>query len=136
VSKWAMNLLKIASGLLYMGVLIVQQLILCECGEFIGNNKFKDYISTSSNPSTPTFGHTECGLIFDFIDDNIPKRYSSKKELKSLAMKYGTKMGWDNEFLQVFLLEVDRLKSSGKMTDAKILVTASENMLKRDAEVK
>lgn len=100
--------------------------ILCECGEFIGNHKFKDYISTSINPSTPTVGHIGCGLIFDFIDGNVPKRYSSKKELKSLAMKFGEKSGWDYEFIQVFLLEVDRLKSQGKMTDAEILIEASK----------
>ena len=48
-------------------------MILCECGEFIEGETFKDYIQTSANPSTSTIGHKKCGLIFDFFDGKMPK---------------------------------------------------------------
>ena len=44
-------------------------MILCECGELIKKNTFKEYIQTSVNPSTATIGHNTCGMIFNFIDD-------------------------------------------------------------------
>ncbi|MCK5217272.1 MAG: hypothetical protein KAJ93_05765 [Methanosarcinales archaeon] len=47
-------------------------MIICECGELIDGNAFKEYIQTSANPSTPTIGHTRCGLIFNFVDDKKP----------------------------------------------------------------
>jgi len=99
-------------------------LILCECGEFIEGNTFRDYIKTSANPSTPTIGHCKCGLIFDFIDDKVPKKYSSKKELKSLAIKFIDKKNLDQRVLEKFLIEVDRLKSLGKLSDYDLLMTA------------
>jgi len=89
-------------------------MILCECGEFIEGETFKDYIQTSANPSTSTIGHKKCGLIFNFLDNKMPKRYSSRKELKNL----------DQNTLGKFLLEVDRLKSLGKLSDYEILLTA------------
>ena len=52
---------------------------------------FRDYIRTSANPSTSTIGHKKCGYIFNFIDDKMPKKYSSRKELKLIAMKYAQK---------------------------------------------
>jgi hypothetical protein len=99
-------------------------MILCECGEIIDGCTFKDYIKTSANPSTPTIGHKNCGLIFDFIDGEIPKRYSSKAELKSIALKFAEKKQLDSMALGKFLLEVDRLKSSGNLCDAHILIKA------------
>jgi hypothetical protein len=57
-------------------------MILCECGEFIEGETFKDYIQTSANPSTSTIGHKKCGLIFNFFDNKMPKRYSSRKPLR------------------------------------------------------
>jgi hypothetical protein len=42
-----------------------------------------DNIRTSSNPSTPSIGHRKCGSIFNFIDEKMPKRYSSERELKN-----------------------------------------------------
>jgi hypothetical protein len=98
--------------------------ILCECGNFIEDHTFKDYIPTSSNPSTPTIGHESCGLIFNFIDDCLPKRYSSKTELKSIAMRYSEKNNMSIEDIEALLIEVDRLKSSGNLSDGEILVKA------------
>jgi len=98
-------------------------MILCECGEFIEGDTFKDYIRTSANPSTSTIGHKKCGMIFNFFDGKMPKRYSSKKELKSLAMKFAEKNNMDQNTLGKFLLEVDRLKSLGKLSDCDILLT-------------
>lgn len=101
-------------------------MILCECGELIkGNNcTFKDYIPTLANPSTPTTGHKKCGCIFNFIDEKRFSKYSSKTELKSLAMKFAEKNNLDTELVGRFLLDVDRLKSSGKSSDNSILITA------------
>jgi hypothetical protein len=99
-------------------------MILCECGKFIEGHTFKDYIKTSSNPSTPTIGHSECGLLFDFVDGKFPKRFSSRTELKSIAMKFAEKNKLDYEDAGKFLLEVDRLKSIGNLPDMDILVTA------------
>lgn len=99
-------------------------MILCECGEFIDGETFKDYIQTSVNPSTSTIGHKKCGLIFDFFDNNLPKRYSSRKELKSLAMRFAEKNNLDQNTQEKFLLKVDRLKSLGKLSDGDILLTA------------
>jgi len=48
-------------------------MIICECGELIDGNTFKEYIQTSANPSTPTIGHIRCGLIFNFVDDKKPR---------------------------------------------------------------
>jgi len=101
-----------------------KQTIVCECGEFIDGHIFKDYIETKSNPSTPTIGHINCGLIFNFIDDEIPKKYSSKTELKSLAMRFAEKNKMSDEEIESFLIDVDRLKSSGKLSDNRILLTA------------
>jgi hypothetical protein len=102
-------------------------MIICECGEVIdGNNAFKDFLKTSANPSTSTIGHKNCGRIFNFIDEKMPKRYSSKRELKSLAMKFAEKR--NIEAIDRFLLEVDRLKSSGNLSDSVILIAASHRM--------
>lgn len=99
-------------------------MIICECGEMIEGDVFKDYIKTSRGPSTPTVGHQKCGLIFDFVDGKVSKQYSSKKELKHLAMKFAEKKKMDCELLSRFMLNVDRLKSSGKLDDLEILMTA------------
>lgn len=98
--------------------------ILCECGEFINGATFKDYIETSSNPSTSTIGHTNCGLIFDFIDGELPKRYSSKKELKGIAMRLAETEKLDYQKVEKLLIEVDRLKSIGSLSDGEIMVKA------------
>jgi hypothetical protein len=100
--------------------------VLCECGEFVDGDTFKDYIETKVNPSTPTIGHTRCGLVFNFVDDELPKRYSSKKELKSLALKFAEKNKFEYGVTEIFLLEVDRLKSLGTMSDVDILIKASK----------
>jgi hypothetical protein len=104
-------------------------MILCECGDVVDGDTFKDYIKTSRNPSTPTIGHKRCGLIFDFIDEDGPKKYSSKVELKSIAIKFAEKKRLDDEAIQILLLEVDRLKSEGKHSDGRILVAAYKKLV-------
>ncbi len=104
-------------------------MILCECGEIIDGCTFRDYIETSANPSTPTIGHQKCGRIFNFIDGDMPKRYSSKIELKSIAMKFAERNKICNEATESLLIEVDRLKSLGKLSDGEILVTAFRNVV-------
>ena len=99
-------------------------MILCECGEVIGNCKFRDYIKTSANPSSPTIGHQKCGMVLNFIDGTIPRIYSSRRELKSLAIKFAEKNNMDTKIIGKFLVEVDRLKSRGNLTDRDILVSA------------
>ncbi len=99
-------------------------MIICECGEIIRYCSFKDYIRTSANPSTPTIGHKKCGHVFNFIDDKISKKYSSKKDLKSFAMRFAEKNNLDSRNKERFLVEVDRLKSSGNLPDYDILVRA------------
>jgi hypothetical protein len=109
-------------------------MILCECGEFIDGCTFKDYIKTSSNPSTPTIGHASCGCIFNFIDGSLPKKFSSKIELKSMAMKLAEKNKISYEATEKLLIEVDRLKSIGKLSDGQILVTAYRNVVMKRGE--
>ena len=77
-------------------------MIICECGEIIEGNTFRDYIRTSANPSTSTIGHKKCGYIFNFIDDKISRRYSSRIELKSLAMKIAQKNNFVDDDIESF----------------------------------
>jgi hypothetical protein len=125
----AMKLLHLVYGLYLTGGVHIRQMILCECGEFIDGGTFRDYIETTSNPSTPTIGHRKCGLIFNFIDDDIPKRYSSKEELKSIALKFIEKNKMDDEDVGRFLLEVDRLKCKGIYSDNEILARSIRILL-------
>lgn len=103
-------------------------MIICECGELIEGYTFRDYIKTSSNPSTSTIGHKRCGLIFNFIDEKMPKKYSSRTELKILAMRFCEKNNLDFEDTERFLIEVDRLKSSGNLPDTEILIKAFQKL--------
>lgn len=112
-----------------MGARDIRRKILCECGNFVDFCTFKAYIKTPINPSTPTIGHRECGLIFDFFDKKMFKRYSSKKELKIIALKFASKR-LEADLHGIFLLEIDRLKSNGKMTDVEILIKAFEKISK------
>ncbi|MFZ3167961.1 MAG: hypothetical protein WA130_10135 [Candidatus Methanoperedens sp.] len=102
-------------------------MIICECGEIIDRCTFRDYIKTSANPSTPTIGHEKCGHVFNFIDDKIFKKYSSKIELKSLAIRFAKRNNLDGKS-ERYLIEVDRLKSHGHMSDFDILVTAFQRL--------
>ena len=102
----------------------IRDCLLCECGAFVENDFFKDYIETSAGPSTPTIGHGSCGLIFNFMDQGMPKRYSSRKELKTIAAKFASKKSLGAEMLGDFLLDVDRLKSEGNLSDMEILIRA------------
>lgn len=102
---------------------------MCECGEIIDDDTFKDYIKTSANPSTPTIGHKKCGHIFNFIDGKMPKIYSSKRELKSKAVNYAEKHKLSYEEIECLLIEVDRLKSSGNLSDGEILSSAFRQIM-------
>ncbi len=104
-------------------------MIICECGEIIENGTFRDYIKTSAGPSTSTIGHKKCGHIFNFIDGKRPKKYSSRTELKNLAMRFAVKNSLESEAVGRFLLEVDRLKSMGSLSDSDILVKAFNILL-------
>jgi hypothetical protein len=68
-----------------------------------------------------TIGHKKCGYIFNFIDDKMPKKYSSKKDLKSLAMRFAEKNNLDGGNIGRFLIEVDRLKSDWNLSDRDVL---------------
>ncbi|MCX9025061.1 MAG: hypothetical protein OIN85_03070 [Candidatus Methanoperedens sp.] len=105
-------------------------MLICECGEIIKGFTFKEYIKTSANPSTPTIGHEKCGYIFDFIDDKRTKKYSSRIELKSLAMRFAEKNTLSYETIEKFLIEVDQLKSNGSLSDCEILITAFQKVVK------
>ena len=109
----------------------MKRMMLCECGEFVGESTFKDYIPTSANPSTPTIGHSSCGLIFNFIDGKLPKRFSSRAELKGIAVKFAELNKMDEAVVCGFLLEVDRLKSKGKLCDMEILREAYQVIVKK-----
>jgi hypothetical protein len=106
-----------------------RRMIICECGELIEGCTFRDYIATSASPSTPTVGHIGCGLIFNFIDEERPKRFSSKVKLKSIAMRLAKKRKLCNEDSERLLIEVDRLKSSGNLSDEDILVRAYKKLI-------
>jgi hypothetical protein len=109
--------------------------ILCECGEIVdAGGTFRDFIETKANPSTPTIGHSQCGLIFNFIDGEMPKRYSSRKVLKTIAIKLAKKEKMNEEEIGKFLLEVDRLKSFGNRSDGQILVAALKNVVVKRSE--
>ena len=101
---------------------VLKKTILCECGEFIQCHTFKDYIPTSIGPSTSTFGHSDCGLIFNLIDGELPKRFSTRVQLKGIAMRFAEMNKMEDEFVCLFLLEVDRLKSQGNISDIDILI--------------
>jgi hypothetical protein len=104
-------------------------IFVCECGKLVKDDKFKAYISTSRNPSTRTIGHNNCGLIFNFVDGDWPKKFSSRKELKIIAIEFAENNKLYSEQIGRFLLEVDRLKSHGKYSDDQILVYAYQNVL-------
>jgi len=106
----------------------LKKTILCECGEFIQCHTFKDYIPTSIGPSTSTFGHSDCGLIFNLIDGELPKSFSTRVQLKGIAMRFAEMNKMEDEFVCLFLLEVDRLKSRGNISDIDILISAHKTV--------
>jgi hypothetical protein len=111
----------------------LKKTILCECGDFVEGHTFKDYIPTSIGPSTPTFGHTGCGLIFDLVDGELPKRFSSRVQLKGIAMRFAEMNKMGDELVGLFLLEVDRLKSRGNLSDIDILIAAHKAIQEKSA---
>ena len=111
--------------------IIIKRTILCECGEFVQGHTFKDYIPTPIGPSTPTFGHSGCGLIFNLINGQLPKSYSSRVQLKSIAMRFAEMNKIEEEFVSLFFLEVDRMKSLGNICDMEILLSAYKKIQER-----
>lgn len=109
----------------------MKRTILCECGKFVQGHTFKDYIPTSIGPSTSTFGHSDCGLIFNLVDGELPKRFSTRIQLKGIAMRFAEINEIEDEELCSFLLEVDRLKSGGNICDIDILIRAYKTIQER-----
>jgi hypothetical protein len=106
----------------------LKRTILCECGEFVQGHTFKDYIPTTIGPSTSTFGHSGCGLIFNLVDGNLPKSFSTRIQLKGIAMRFAEMNKMEDESVGLFLLEVDRLKSQGNICDIDILISAHKTI--------
>jgi hypothetical protein len=113
--------------------LILKKTILCECGKFVQGHTFKDYIPTSIGPSTSTFGHSDCGLIFNLVDGELPKRFSTRIQLKGIAMRFAEINYIQDEALCLFLLEVDRLKSAGNICDIDILNKAYKKVVDKES---
>lgn len=109
----------------------MKRTILCECGEFVRGNTFKDYIPTTIGPSTSTFGHTGCGLIFNLVNGELPKSFSTRIRLKSIAMRFAEMNKMEDDVVGLFLLEVDRLKSRGDLCDIDILISAHQKVQAR-----
>lgn len=106
-------------------------MIICECGEIIKGGTFRDYLKTSAGPSTSTIGHKKCGFIFNFIDDKKSKKYSSRKELKNIALSFCEKNKLEFKDIERFLINVDRLKTNGNLPDGDILINAFEKLKKK-----
>jgi hypothetical protein len=103
--------------------------LICECGEIIDGGTFRDYIKTSASPSSPTIGHRKCGHIFNFIDQKMSMKYSSKIELKSIAMRFALKNNIKSDAIEKFFVQVDKLKSSGNLSDSQIIIKAFQNIV-------
>lgn len=58
----------------------------------------------------------------------MPKKYSSRNELKVLAMRFAEKNKMEDRAVGKFLIEVERLKSGGYLSDYDILVKAFEKV--------
>ncbi len=106
----------------------MKRTMLCECGEFVLGHTFKDYIPTTISPSTSTFGHSGCGLIFNLVNGELPKSFSTRIKLKVIAMRFAEMNKMGDEFVALFLLEVDRLKSRGNISDIDILIAAHKTV--------
>jgi hypothetical protein len=106
----------------------LKRTILCECGEFVQGHTFKDYIPTTIGPSTSSFGHSGCGLIFNLVDGELPKSFSTRIQLKGIAMRFAEMNKMEDESVGLFLLEVDRLKSQGNICDIDILISAHKTI--------
>lgn len=63
-------------------------------------------------------------LIKTTANPSTPKRFSSKIELKGIAMKFAERNKLVYKITERFLIEVDRLKSLGTLCDMDILVAA------------
>lgn len=69
-------------------------------------------------------------MIFNFIDGNLPKRYSSKKELKAIAIHLAEIEKLEYKDTEELLIEVDRLKSRGNLTDGEIITKAFKKIVR------
>ena len=59
----------------------------------------------------------------------MPRKFSSKRELKSLAMRFAEKNIFESGHIEKFMVQVDKLKSSGNLSDNQILHKAFNNIL-------
>ena len=59
----------------------------------------------------------------------MPREYSSKRELKSLAIRFAEKNIFESGNIEKFMIQVDKLKSSGNLSDNQILHKAFNNIL-------
>jgi len=50
----------------------------------------------------------------------MPRKFSSKRELKSLAMRFAEKNIFESGNIEKFMIQVDKLKSSGNLSDNQI----------------
>jgi hypothetical protein len=65
----------------------------------------------------------------------MPKRYSSKTELKSIATKFAEKHKLSYKEMECLLIEVDRLKSSGNLSDGVILSSAFRKIMSKKSVI-
>lgn len=59
----------------------------------------------------------------------MTRKYSSKRELKSIAIRFAEKNNFEGENIEKFMIHVDKLKSSGNLSDIQILHKAFNNIL-------
>lgn len=58
----------------------------------------------------------------------MSKKYSSRRELKSLVVRFGEKNNLDYKDIEILLIEADRLKSIGTLPDLEILIRAIQKL--------
>jgi len=83
--------------------------------------------------TSSTFGHSGCGLIFNLVNGELPKSFSTRIQLKGIAMRFAEMNKMEEEVVGLFLLEVDRLKSRGTICDIDILIAAHKTILGRNS---
>ncbi|MFZ3163849.1 MAG: hypothetical protein WA128_10520 [Methanothrix sp.] len=60
----------------------------------------------------------------------MPKRYSSKIELKGIAMKFAEKNKMSVDTIERMLIQIDRMKSTGTLSDGEILAAVIKKCCK------
>jgi len=62
------------------------------------------------------------------VNGELPKSFSTRVQLKSIAMRFAEMKKMEDEFVCLFLLEVDRLKSRGYICDIDILISVHKTI--------